>query len=118
MNVVDGASLLGAGFAATEHAAHATELPYVWGNLVMGPKDPTFKLGGLAAGAAVSERMRARWTRFASGAGPDAGPQHPVWPEYRPDERTTLIIGREDEVVADPDRAQRVTWGAEVLSFR
>ena len=27
--------------------AHATELPYVWGNLVAGPKDPTFKLGGL-----------------------------------------------------------------------
>jgi para-nitrobenzyl esterase len=26
-------------------AAHATELPYVWGNLVAGPTDPTFKLG-------------------------------------------------------------------------
>ena len=35
-------------------AAHATELPYVWGNLAMGPKDPTFKLGGLKVGAAVS----------------------------------------------------------------
>ena len=32
-------------------AAHATELPYVWGNLVAGPKDPTFKLGGLKAGS-------------------------------------------------------------------
>ncbi|WP_267289146.1 carboxylesterase/lipase family protein [Mycobacterium hackensackense] len=99
-------------------AAHATELPYVWGNLVMGPKDPTFKLGGLAAGTAVSERMRARWTRFAAGADPSAGPGAPVWPAYRPDERATLIIGREDEVVADPDREQRLTWGAEVLSFR
>ncbi len=28
-------------------AAHATELPAVWGNLVAGSKDPTFKLGGL-----------------------------------------------------------------------
>ena len=46
-------------------AAHATELPYVWGNLVAGPKDPTFKLGGLKAGTAVSERMRARWRNFA-----------------------------------------------------
>ena len=32
------------------HAAHATELPYVWGNLVSGRKDPTFALGGLKAG--------------------------------------------------------------------
>ncbi|MHA3021356.1 carboxylesterase/lipase family protein [Mycobacterium sp. BMJ-28] len=99
-------------------AAHATELPYVWGNLVMGPKDPTFKLGGLAAGAAVSERMRTRWTRFAAGAEPGAGPSAPVWPAYRHDDRATLIIGREDQVVPDPDREQRLTWGADVLSFR
>ena len=37
-------------------AAHATELPYVWGNLVAGPKDPTFKLGGLKTGC---RRLRA-----------------------------------------------------------
>ena len=29
-------------------AAHATELQYVWGNLAAGPKDPTFKMGGLS----------------------------------------------------------------------
>ena len=46
-------------------AAHATELPYVWGNLLAGPKDPTFKLGGLKTGRGVSERMRARWRNFA-----------------------------------------------------
>jgi para-nitrobenzyl esterase len=27
-------------------AAHATELPFVWGNLVTGPKDPTFSWAG------------------------------------------------------------------------
>ena len=30
-----------------------------------GPKDPTFKLGGLKAGKTVSERIRARWLNFA-----------------------------------------------------
>jgi para-nitrobenzyl esterase len=51
-------------------AAHATELPFVWGNLVTGPKDPTFKLGGLKTGAVVSERIRARWLNFATHAKP------------------------------------------------
>ena len=32
------------------HAAHATELPFVWGNLGSGRKDPTFALGGRKAG--------------------------------------------------------------------
>jgi para-nitrobenzyl esterase len=35
-------------------AAHATELPYVWGNLG-GPKDPSLKLGGVKAAKAVSK---------------------------------------------------------------
>lgn len=51
-------------------AAHATELPYVFGNLVMGPKDITFKLGGLKIGEAISARMRARWANFARGGEP------------------------------------------------
>lgn len=98
--------------------AHATELPYVWGNLVAGPKDPTFKLGGLATGKAVSRRMRARWTGFAAGAEPAAGPADPVWRPYRDDDRATLLIGAEDVLADDPDHVQRATWGAEVLSFR
>ena len=36
------------------HGAHATELPFVWGNLVAGPKDPTFRLGGMKTGKVVS----------------------------------------------------------------
>lgn len=98
--------------------AHATELPYVWGNLVAGSKDPTFKLGGLATGKAVSRRMRARWTSFAAGGQPSAGPSEPQWRPYREDDRATLLIGVNDEVTVDPDQAARATWGADVLSFR
>ncbi|MGW0160922.1 carboxylesterase/lipase family protein [Mycobacterium sp. NPDC003323] len=97
--------------------AHATELPYVWGNLVAGRMDPTFKLGGLAAGTEVSRRMRARWCNFAAGSGPDVDGA-PTWRAYRPDDRANLVIGRTDEVVVDPDHLQRSTWGDEVLSFR
>ncbi len=69
-------------------AAHATELPFVWGNLVTGPKDPTFKLGGLKTGRAVSERMQARWLNFATQAKPTGLPGEPEWlPYHDPDRR-------------------------------
>lgn len=63
-------------------AAHATELPYVWGNLVMGARDVTFKLGGLKAGRALSDRMQQRWVSFARGGEPvgpagSRGPRSP-----------------------------------------
>jgi para-nitrobenzyl esterase len=58
-------------------AAHATELPYVWGNLGA-PKDPTLKLGGARTARAVSKRVSNRSSASAtpsrtmstSGSGP------------------------------------------------
>jgi para-nitrobenzyl esterase len=99
-------------------AAHATELPYVWGNLVAGPKDPTFKLGGLKHGRAVSRRMQRRWVSFAVGADPTGVVGEPVWRPYRADDRATLVIDKHDRVVADLDRDIRAAWGDEVLNFR
>jgi para-nitrobenzyl esterase len=99
-------------------AAHATELPYVWGNLVAGSKDPTFKLGGLKAGTAVSERMRTRWRNFAVTGEPWGLVGDPKWRPYLRDDRATLVIDRRDVVVDDPDRALRAAWGDDVLSFR
>jgi para-nitrobenzyl esterase len=91
-------------------AAHATELPYVWGNLVMGAKDITFKLGGLKPGMAVSERMQDRWIAFAKGQSP--------WTPYTATERATLVIDKDDHIEDDPDGAIRAAWGDSILSFR
>lgn len=99
-------------------AAHATELPFMWGNLVAGPKDPTFKLGGLKHGRAVSERMRRRWTNFATTGAPEGAPGEPVWRPYRRDDRAVLLIDKQDRTVADLDRELRTAWGDEVLNFR
>ena len=74
-------------------AAHATELPYVWGNLVAGPKDPTFKLGGLKAGKAVSARIRTRWLNFAT-QGEPSGRRGTAWRPYREADRATLMIDK------------------------
>lgn len=99
-------------------AAHATELPYTWGNLVAGPRDPTFKLGGLKTGTAVSQRMRTRWLNFARTGDPTGPAGEPHWRPYRAQDRATLVIDRHDAVLDDPDRALREAWGDDVLSFR
>ena len=102
-------------------ATHATELPYLWGNLVSGPKDITFRLGGLKKGERVSGRLQQRWLAFVSGGEPSAA-EAPSWPTYRvePDAhivRATLVIDAHDRLVADLDHDLRVAWGDEVLSF-
>ena len=98
--------------------AHATELPYVWGNLVAGPRDPTFRLGGLRAGRVVSRRMRTRWQNFAASGEPRGPAGSPDWRPYRAPGRPTLRIDRTDAVVDDLDRSVRAAWGEDVLSFR
>lgn len=97
-------------------ATHATELPYVWGNLDSTPKDPTFLLGGRLRGTAVAKRMLARWTAFARGASPDVDGAV-AWPAYEPADRSTLVIDTTDRVVPDLDGDLRAGWGETVLSF-
>jgi para-nitrobenzyl esterase len=99
-------------------ATHATELPYVWGNLVMGPKDISFKLGGMKTGRAVSERMRARWLNFATQAKPTGLPGEPEWLPYQVTDRACLVIDKQDKVVGDIDVRIRAAWGSAVLNFR
>lgn len=99
-------------------AAHATELPFVWGNLVSSRKDPTFKLGGMKTGKAVSDRVRTRWVNFATQGKPVGLPGEPDWPRYREPDWESLLIERHDTVVSDIDSGIRATWGTQVLNFR
>lgn len=98
-------------------ATHATELPYVWGNLVSGRKDITFKLGGLKVGKALSARLQNRWVNFAVDAKPWGLPGDPEWIPYETGERSTLVIDRQDSVVSDLDGDLRAAWGSDVLNF-
>lgn len=99
-------------------ASHATELPYVWGNLVAGPKDPTFKLGGLKPGRKVSQRMRRRWVNFATTGEPTGALGEPVWRRYRREDRATLVIDKQDKTVTNLDQELQAAWGDQVLNFR
>jgi para-nitrobenzyl esterase len=98
-------------------AAHATELPYVWGNLG-GPKDPSLKLGGVKAAKAVSKRVRTRWINFAARATPAGAAGDPEWTSYAEDDRSCLIIDRSDVLAHDVDANIRAAWGSEMVSFR
>jgi len=98
-------------------AAHATELPYVWGNLGA-PRDPTLKLGGAKTAKAVSKRVRTRWINFAI-EGKPAGPAgEPDWTPYHEANRACLIINKRDTVRSHVDAHIRAAWGSEVVSFR
>jgi para-nitrobenzyl esterase len=99
-------------------ATHAMELPFVWGNLKLGPKDPTFKLGGLKPGQALSERMQTRWLNFASHGKPIGPAGEPDWLPYQEPDRASLVFNRVDSVVNDIDGDLRGIWGDKVLNFR
>jgi para-nitrobenzyl esterase len=98
-------------------AAHATELPYVWGTLGA-PKDVTLKLGGTKTAKAVSKRIRTRWVNFATHAKPIGLPGEPEWTPYQEADRACLIIDRSDSMVYDADAPIRAAWGSDVLHFR
>jgi para-nitrobenzyl esterase len=98
--------------------AHATELPFVWGNLVAGPKDPTFRLGGMKTGKVVSARIQSRWRNFATQGKPLGLDGEPEWLPYQEADRACLVIDRQDAVVNDVDLHIRSTWGGQVLIFR
>jgi para-nitrobenzyl esterase len=99
------------------NAAHATELPYVWGNLG-GPKDPTLMLGGAKTAKAVSRRVRTRWINFATHSKPAGPAGEPEWMPYQAADRACLIIDRRDAVVHDVDANIRAAWGGDMVSFR
>jgi para-nitrobenzyl esterase len=98
-------------------AAHATELPYVWGNLG-GPKDPTLKLGGAKTAKAISRRVRTRWINFATQGKPQGPAGEPEWTPYQEADRVCLTINRRDAVVPDLDAHIRAAWGGETVGFR
>lgn len=98
-------------------AAHATELPYVWGTLGA-PRDVTLKLGGTKTAKAVSKRIRTRWVNFATHAKPIGLADEPEWTPYQEADRACLIIDRTDRVVYDADAHIRPAWGSDVVHFR
>jgi len=98
-------------------AAHATELPYVWGTLGV-PQDMTLKLGGARTAKAVSKRIRSRWVNFAATAKPTGLPGEPEWMPYQDSDRACLLIDHHDRIVHDIDAEIRTAWGTDPVHLR
>ena len=98
-------------------AAHATELPYVWGTLGSS-QDMTLKLGGVKAAKAVSKRIRARWVNFAATAKPSGLPGEPEWTPYQETDRACLVIDHTDRIKHDIDARIRTAWGTDPVHLR
>ncbi len=98
-------------------AAHATELPYVWGTLGA-PQDMTLKLGGARTAKAVSKRIRTRWANFAATAKPAGLAGEPEWMPYQDADRACLIIDGRDRIVPDVDAEIRSAWGNDPVHLR
>lgn len=98
-------------------AAHATELPYVWGTLGSS-QDMTLKLGGVKAAKAVSKRVRARWVNFAATAKPSGLPGEPEWTPYQEADRACLVIDHTDRIKHDIDARIRTAWGTDPVHLR
>lgn len=98
-------------------AAHATELPYVWGTLGA-PQDMTLKLGGAKTAKAVSKRIRTRWVNFAATAKPSGAPGQPEWTPYQDSDRACLMIDHRDRVAHDVDAHIRNAWGSDPVHLR
>lgn len=62
-------------------------------------------LGGEEEYAAVGERMRELWLRFAEGTLPER-----TWPQYDERKRRTFVIDTIDRIEEDPRREQRRAW--------
>ena len=105
-------------------AAHASELPYVFGNLrssYTNQNDNVSQGCKLVAGTTrqdrrLSEQMMAYWVSFAQKGLPDAPGIAPVWPRYMPLSGPVLEFGPHDLSIRTYFRQAQLDWIASKLS--
>jgi len=88
-------------------APHAIDIPFPFTNI---DRDGWDAFVSDPADAEVLARTEQRlWASFARDGVPTADGVD--WPTFDPDRRATLVLGREIEVVEDPNGPVRRTWG-------
>jgi para-nitrobenzyl esterase len=95
-------------FGGVLGAAHALELPFVFGSL----GDPGF--GPIVGGASevnlhLSAYMQDAWIAFARTGNP-ATEALPPWPAYDPGSRPTMLLSSEPSLAHAPEEATRALW--------
>ena len=89
-------------------ACHAIDIPFVFDNVDRGGVQ--MLLGGIDDDArrlgAVTSRA---WTTFAHSGSPEHD-DLPAWPLYTPSGRSVMELGRTQQLLVDPGRAERELW--------
>jgi len=85
-------------------APHALDVPFTFDTLEF--TNATDRSPGAHALAA---QMATAWTAFARDGRPSA-PGMPAWPEFRLDERATMVLDAPCRVERDPGREARLLW--------
>ncbi|BCB75541.1 carboxylesterase family protein [Phytohabitans flavus] len=84
-------------------ACHGLDSPLVFGNLTSGQPALLFDDEPSTDAVALSVRMRAAWTAFATHGDPG-------WPAYTPDQRLTQIFDTPCAVTTYPEQPSRLIW--------
>ena len=96
-------------FGGVFGAAHALDLPFVFGTL----DDPGLgrMIGGDRSAAALSARVQDAWLAFARSGSP-ATESLPAWEPYAPPRRATMLLNETVELQGAPLEAERAVWDA------
>ncbi len=84
-------------------ACHGLDVPLVFGNLASGQPAMLIGEGPFPEAEALSARMRAAWTAFATGGDPG-------WPAYDTGQRLTQLFDASPAVTAYPEEVSRQLW--------
>ncbi len=91
-------------------APHAIDIPFVWGTgdamrTFIGDDPQTDQLSGFVMDA---------WISFARDGNPSTNAL-PGWPQYRPDQRYTMVLGPDVKTIREDREAERTIWSADLL---
>lgn len=80
---------------------HALDIPFVFDNVGINPltKDQS-------SSQALADKVSATWIKFAETAMPNAGTL-PEWKKYSAEQRNTMVLNNENEIIVDPIGEQR-----------
>ena len=88
-------------------AMHAIDIPLVFNNTA----PTTTLLGDRPERIAAGRNMSAMWANFARTGAPSAAGQ-PAWRPYRLQDRATMVIDTQCQLVEDRHSAERIAWEA------
>lgn len=96
------------GYGGILGATHTLEIPFVFGTGV----SPMVALvtQGAPLPAPLVDLMHDTWVAFARTGDPAAGDGVTEWPLYAADDRLTMLLDLEPQVVADPAGERRAVW--------